>query len=438
MAEEYWQERLQRQSDKIAEKTEREINEQLAKYYKQAMKGIISECEATYAKVLEAKAEGKEVTPAWLYSLDRYNQMQAALREEAQKLGDREVAIMSKKFEKEWEEVYKASALPSDFAFAKIPTPSAKSMIESVWCADGKNFKDRVWTNKEKLIEMLNDELVHCAVTGKKTTELRDKLMETFGADMRKANRLVRTEISHIQTAAQVQKWKEYGVTHYKFLGRDKHEDKMRCECANLDGKIISFDEAVQGKTMPPLHPSCRCSCVPVVPDSVSVPEEKKATPAISEERKKELLEKTHKVRPLDNWVARQFEQYKRDKNGNIKRDRNGKIVMLPLPLKEMFLKQLETTSRKLINKGEKREIREMIADWPDSMFKQCGSCGRVFAKSKPNANAAKLCPECQAEKRKADRAEYKKKENAALKTKRRKAKWARQNRAKKKEADLS
>jgi hypothetical protein len=51
-------------------------------------------------------------------------------------------------------------------------------MINRVWVADGKSWSERVWDNTEKLQQTLNDNLVHCLVAGKKTTDLKNLLQE--------------------------------------------------------------------------------------------------------------------------------------------------------------------------------------------------------------------------------------------------------------------
>jgi hypothetical protein len=75
-------------------------------------------------------------------------------------------------------------------------------MINRVWVADGKSWSERVWDNTEKLQQTLNDNLVHCLVAGKKTTDLKNLLQEQFNVSYNRADSLVRTEIAHIQTQA--------------------------------------------------------------------------------------------------------------------------------------------------------------------------------------------------------------------------------------------
>lgn len=259
----YWENRELVARRKKADKTIEAIDKQLAKYYKSAFTNAIIEFEATYDKLLATIEDGRLPTPADLYKLDKYWQMQAQLKRELQKLGDKEIELLSKQFEKEWIAVYESIALPSDTAFSTISTPNAQQMINSVWLADGKNFSQRVWDNVDDLVATLNDELMNCVVTGKTTKQLKQKLMNRFNVSYNKADTLVRTEIAHIQVQASAQRYKDYGYTKYKFFA---DEDERTCPiCGALDGKIFTFAEMQAGVNSVPMHPRCRCDILPVI-----------------------------------------------------------------------------------------------------------------------------------------------------------------------------
>lgn len=263
MSKNYWAKRQERIQTAIADKTIEETEKQLKKYYAQAMKSIISDFERVYDKIQLAVEDGREPTPADLYKLDQYWQMQGQLRKELQKLGDKENALLSKKFEAEWKDIYKATALPSDKAFSTISKQGAKQMINSVWLADGKTFSQRVWGNIDKLTETLNEKLIECIVSGKKPTELKKMLMERFNVSYSQANTLVRTETANIQTEAAAQRYKDYGLTKYEFLGREEHD--IGCKCKELNGKVFLLAEKKAGVNAPPMHPNCRCCIIPVI-----------------------------------------------------------------------------------------------------------------------------------------------------------------------------
>ena len=227
------------------------------------MRRVISEFEATFDKLVATAANGVPLTPADLYKLDRYWQMEGQLRLELEKLGNKQAQILAKKFLEEYTEIYRAISIKDNLFFGEVDTKAAQQIINSIWCADGKSWSQRIWDNIDLLQQTLNDNLVDCVITGKPTTELKQMLTERFGVSYSKADSLVRTELAHIQTQAAAQRYKDYGLTYYEFMGRDEHD--IGCECKKLDGKKFLYAEMVIGKNAPPLHPRCRCCIVPVV-----------------------------------------------------------------------------------------------------------------------------------------------------------------------------
>lgn len=225
------------------------------------MKRVISDFEATYDKLLATKAAGKEITPADLYKLDRYWTMQAQLKNELQKLGDRQVSALGKIFEIHFFDIYYSIALPSKEAFTKISKEGAQQLINAIWCTDNKSFSQRVWDNVNNLIETLNEGLVDSVITGRKTTQLKKILQERFNVSYSRADAVVRTEMSHIQNTAAAQRYKDYGIQKFQ-VWADK--DERRCDvCGKLHKKI--YDTRAQIPV--PVHPRCRCSIIPVIED---------------------------------------------------------------------------------------------------------------------------------------------------------------------------
>ena len=260
MANKYWADRQERELNVISSKTEAEINAKLDKYYMSVMKQVIADFEAVYNALLAQLAKGEPPTVAKLYAMDKYWQMQGRLRNLCEELGNKQVALLSKKFEEEWEDIYNASALPSEEAFTHVSTSNAKAMIQTVWLADNKNFSTRVWNNVEKLIGTLDEELISVVVSGRSTKDLRDKLIERFDVSRSQANTLIRTEVCHIQTAAAEKRYKDDGLEEYIYLGRDEHP--LKCDCKKHNGKTFRFDDPKAPR--PPLHPNCRCRIAPV------------------------------------------------------------------------------------------------------------------------------------------------------------------------------
>ena len=255
----YWAERMAKAQLALSNKSLKKLEAQLARYYGITAKRVLADFEATYNKVMAQQAEGKQVTPADLYKLDSYWQMQGQLRQELQKLGERQISLMTKHFEINFFEVYYSIDIEGLKTFSTIDAAGAHQLINAIWVADGKSFSQRVWDNTEKLVETLNEELIHCVTTGKKTTELKNILQERFNVSYNNADMIARTELAHVQTEAAKQRYKDYGIQQVEIWA---DPDERTCEiCGKLHG-----NKYPTGALVPiPAHPRCRCCIVPVV-----------------------------------------------------------------------------------------------------------------------------------------------------------------------------
>ena len=255
----YWEDRFTKTQDKLTQKNIKEVEAQIAKYYASTMEKILGRFEETYLKVISSIKDDRKPTPADLYKLDSYWQMQAQLRNELQKLGDKQAVLLSNKFEEEYKSIYEAIAIPAEVAYTTVDTAMAQEMINQVWCADGKSWSERVWKNTDLLQQELNDELIDCLVAGRQATDLKRHLQEKFNVSYSRADALVRTEMAHIQTQAAQQRYTDAGINKVMVWASP---DERRCDvCGNLHKKIYP----ALGKVPIPAHPRCRCCIVPVI-----------------------------------------------------------------------------------------------------------------------------------------------------------------------------
>ena len=257
----YWYERNLKAQQKLSDKQIKQIEKQMRVYYGRASQKILDEFEKTYNKILLTIQEDKTPTPADLYKLDKYWQMQAQIKKELQKLGDRQINALSRAFEVLFYEAYTTLELPvvKEQTFASIDKSMINQLINTVWVADGKSWSQRVWENTEKLQQALNDNLLHCVITGKKTSELKKLLQAQFNVSYSRADALVRTEIAHIQTQAAQQRYEDYGIKEVEVWA---DEDERRCEkCGKLHEKRFKITD----KMPVPVHTNCRCSIIPVI-----------------------------------------------------------------------------------------------------------------------------------------------------------------------------
>lgn len=255
----YWEDRYAEGQAALLTKSEKEIEKQMSRYYRKAAKSVIKDFESTYDHLLATLKDGREATPADLYKLEKYWEMVGKIRKTLYNLADIESEWLIEQFQATYERVYNGLNLPVDIKFSTLSEEAVEQLITSVWCADGKSWKARVWDNKAKLIDTLNDELINTILTGKTTNDLKAKLQEQFNATYYEANRLVKTELKHIQVKAAEQRYKDSGI-EYVEVWADK--DERRCKVC---GKLHKTKYRIGETTPIPAHPNCRCSVLPVI-----------------------------------------------------------------------------------------------------------------------------------------------------------------------------
>ena len=260
MSGEYWKDRQAAAQTKLLEKNTKEIEAQLRKYYKRTSSHLISEYERVFNKLYNTVVrDNLEPTPADLYKLDAYWKLQGDINKQLYILGDKQVKVNRKYFVNHWLEIYNSIYLGDNAAFSEVDKETALQMINHIWCADGKSWSDRVWSNTNKLQQALNDGLIECVVGGRDERFLKNTLMEKFNVSFARADSLVKTELAHIQTQAAAKRYEDAGVKEFE-VWADK--DERRCDvCGKLHQKRYLIGEAVPI----PAHPRCRCCIIPVV-----------------------------------------------------------------------------------------------------------------------------------------------------------------------------
>ena len=151
------------------------------------------------------------------------------------------------------------------FNLSRLDEGRIDQLIKRPWAQDGKAFSDRIWSNKEKLVNTLHTELAQCLIRGEPAKAAAGRLAERMGVSQNQAANLVMTESAAISSAAQKQCFRELGVDRYQF---DATLDGRTCDfCQEMDQKVFGMSEFEIGVTVPPVHPRCRCCVVPYFDD---------------------------------------------------------------------------------------------------------------------------------------------------------------------------
>lgn len=255
----YWQDRMHASQNAVSAKTQKEIDKHVRKYYQQISKQIIADYESLFNEVVAKQAAGEAISPATLYAMDKYWAMNAQLTKRLSKMGSKLQAMMTKLFQIAYWRSYNSIKIEGLKAFTTLDDAAVQQIINAVWCADGKSWSQRIWNNTALLQQTLDEQLIHCVVAGKKTTQLKELLQDRFNVSYGRADALVRTEIAHIQTEAAKQRYTDYGIQQVE-IWADK--DERRCDVC---GKLHKKKYPVGAQVPIPAHTNCRCCIVPVV-----------------------------------------------------------------------------------------------------------------------------------------------------------------------------
>lgn len=140
-----------------------------------------------------------------------------------------------------------------------------QSQIEKVlakpWAADGKNFSERIWGNKQKLISEVHSELTQNIMLGADPQKAIDSLAKKMNTSRYNAGRLIMTEEAYFSSAAQRDCFNDLDVEQYEIVATlDSHTSDI---CRSLDGKVFLMKDFEPGVTAPPFHVYCRSTTVP-------------------------------------------------------------------------------------------------------------------------------------------------------------------------------
>ena len=155
------------------------------------------------------------------------------------------------------------------FSLQSIDRVKLEKILNTPWTVDNQTFTARCWSDKAKLVEVINKELTRMIATGeapKKTIERVAKQLET---SKNNAGRVVMTESAYFATASQGECYKDLDVENYEVI---ETLDSHTCSfCGEMDGKVFPVNKMQAGSTAPPFHPWCRGTTAPYYEDMAGV-----------------------------------------------------------------------------------------------------------------------------------------------------------------------
>lgn len=140
----------------------------------------------------------------------------------------------------------------------------AERVVNTIWVGDGKRWSERIWGDEKVLATQLQQILTDGTVGGATMKSMEERLVNEFHVDFHKAERIVRTEMSHLLNTARLDSYKRAGITRFMWI--TARNERVCPACDNKDTTIYDLDP--DGLNMPPIasHPNCACTTIPVFP----------------------------------------------------------------------------------------------------------------------------------------------------------------------------
>lgn len=154
---------------------------------------------------------------------------------------------------------------------AGLDQAQIEKVLAKPWAADGYNFSERIWGNKNKLISEVHNELSRNIMLGADPQKTIDSLAKKMNTSKNNAGRLVMTEEAYFSSAAQKDCFESLGVEQYEIVATlDSHTSDI---CRSLDGKHFPMKDYQPGVTAPPFHVYCRSTAVPYFDEQFDIGE---------------------------------------------------------------------------------------------------------------------------------------------------------------------
>jgi SPP1 gp7 family putative phage head morphogenesis protein len=142
---------------------------------------------------------------------------------------------------------------------AKADNKIIETVLDYKW--SGKHYSDRIWTNKEKMLSALQEQLTVGLVQGKDIRKMSREFRDQLDTSLFNAKRLIQTESAFVQTEATMKGYESMSVDEYVIDATlDKRTSKV---CRHMDLKVFKVSERVYGINCPPFHPMCRSVIIP-------------------------------------------------------------------------------------------------------------------------------------------------------------------------------
>lgn len=201
------------------------------------------------------------------YHISHWEALKIRVQQSLEVLFHRQLTCVSSTMENVYRSGYYHTAYELQKGFrigwdiAGVNQSQIEKVLSKPWAADGKNFSQRIWGNKQKLIEEVHTQLTQNIMLGADPQKAIDAIAKKMNTSKHNAGRLVMTEEAYFSSTAQQDCFRDLSVEQYEIVATlDSHTSDL---CRSLDGTVFSMKDYEPGVTAPPFHVYCRTTTAP-------------------------------------------------------------------------------------------------------------------------------------------------------------------------------
>lgn len=257
MNRDYWINRLTGEQDRIYEEIVEHILNQISNMYLEVQEEILRELTALRAM---NQASGSIARSREFLLEETLERIEKALNI----LADNTDNLLTENLTDTYTQTYttvndslrEAGALTTDMIPANI-----EDIIKANW--SGATFSARIWHNRDVLVFRAKETLSKGLIRGESYHNMAQELTRAMGGSYSNARRLIETEVQVAQIKANIDNYKNNDIEKVEISAI--LDNKVCSHCNNHDGSIVSVQDGIIGADLPPFHPQCRCTTIPVI-----------------------------------------------------------------------------------------------------------------------------------------------------------------------------
>lgn len=157
------------------------------------------------------------------------------------------------------------------FTLQALDETKLTKVINKPWTADGRTFSQKIWRDRNLLLNTLHTELIQSMARGEAPDRMISSIARKMNTSRSNAARLVMTESAFFSAVAQKDVFGELDVERYEIIAT--LDSKTSDICQSMDGKVFKMTDFEPGVTANPFHPRCRTTTAPYFADEFNISE---------------------------------------------------------------------------------------------------------------------------------------------------------------------